>query len=402
VTGVCWSARILPIKFLSDAGSGYTSDAISAVAYASLMRARVSNNSWGGGAYSEALFSYIQQAGQNGMLFVAAAGNNNSDNDVSPYYPASYNLKNIVSVAATDETDQLSYFSNFGSSSVDLGAPGSDILSLRPGGQYAYLSGTSMATPHVAGAAGLLLSQNPSLTPTQIKQLLAFGSDSLAALGSRVASHGRLNAYRALKATVPKWVQPQITSGVIAAGASTTVQLALDTTSLVPGTYTQTLAFSSNDPIEPEVNLPVVLHVLPPTAYTEWLVGAFTTNQMLPIGTQSEFWGDAADPDRDGLSNLFEFITGSDPTAAASANAPLVVHEDGDVVFEFRLREPLSGATYAIEWTPSLASPAWTTTGLTVVENTTEDMPPGERRVRVKTESDVPAAFFRVVAAQAP
>ena len=397
IAGVCWNARIMPLKFLSDGGSGYTSDAVSAVRYATRMGARISNNSWGGGGYSQALADSIDQAGDAGSLFVAAAGNASADNDAAPSYPASYNLDNVVAVAATNSADELAHFSNFGRSTVALAAPGADILSLRPGGQYAYGSGTSMAAPHVVGAAALLLSQNPTLTPAQTKQLLAWGSDSLPTTGQRVASGGRLNAYRALKATVPKWLRPEVTTGHLTPGASQIVPLAVDTASLTPGTYTQTIALTSNDPTEPLVNLPVVLNVLQPTPYHQWIVGEFGSSQMLPNNSQSTLWGDAADPDGDGLGNLIEFITGSDPNRAQSVNAPAVVQENGDVTFEFYVRDPLNGASYTIEWTPDLATTAWASAGLTIVENTTADVPAGLRRIRVKTASKVPGAFFRII-----
>jgi hypothetical protein len=366
------------------------------------MGARISNNSWGGGGYSQALYDAIYAAGQAGSLFVAAAGNSNSDNDAAPQYPASYDLENIVSVAASNESDALSYFSNYGPVSVDLAAPGSNILSLRPGGQFAYLSGTSMATPHVAGVAGLLLAQNPTLDTAQVKQLLTFGSDSIPALGNRIGSEGRLNAYRALKATVPRWLQPQITSGTLGAGKSIPVPLSVNTVWLVPGTYTQVIALSSNDPLQPTVDLPVELKVININGYNQWLLGEFSSNQMLSNLAENTVWSDSADPDNDGMSNLIEFITGSDPLRLQPESVPLMSRQGGETIFEFRVRETLEGATYAIEWSPSIRSPEWKTTGLTTVQNTTAGMPAGIRRMRVKLASDLPAAFFRISATSAP
>jgi thermitase len=159
VTGVNWEADLMILKFLGPKG-GYTSDAVEALNYAVDNGAPISNNSWGGGGKSQALQDAISDAEREGHLFVAAAGNAGNDNDVTPSYPASYTNPNIISVAATDDDDGLASFSNFGVQSVDLGAPGVGILSTVPGG-YARYSGTSMASPHVAGVAALIKSQNP-------------------------------------------------------------------------------------------------------------------------------------------------------------------------------------------------------------------------------------------------
>lgn len=402
VAGVCWAARILPVKFLSDSGSGYTSDAVAAVSYATQMGARISNNSWGGGAYSQSLSDAIRAAGDAGALFVAAAGNSSADNDTSPHYPSSYALDNIVAVAATDYADALSHFSNYGVISVDLAAPGSGVLSLRPGGQFAFLSGTSMAAPHVTGTASLLLSQNPALTPAQMKQLLQFGSDPLAALGG-VASRGRLNAYRALKAAIPQWLQPALTSGTTLPGQSTLVPLAVNTATLPLGNYAQTIALTSNDPARPAVDLPVSLKVIAANSYHEWQVGKFASNQMLASASESALWSATADPDGDGASNLIEFITGRNPNAADAQGAVGVTRVDGENVFEFYVSDTLAGASYAVEWSLSLAAPGWRVDGLVPVAETSVGMPPGTRRVRVKlADPAVPAAFFRLVGWESP
>ncbi len=210
VTGVAWNAKIMPLRFLDDTGSGSTSDAILAISYATAMGVKITNNSWGGGGFSQALFDAINTAGQQGALFIAAAGNDGMNNDVSPSYPASYNLANIISVASTTRTDSLSSFSNFGLTSVDLGAPGSDILSTTPGNTYSTFSGTSMATPHVSGAAALLWSQNPTWTAQQVKNTLMNTGDSIAALAGKTVSGKRLNVYNALVASS----LPSVTIGV--------------------------------------------------------------------------------------------------------------------------------------------------------------------------------------------
>jgi subtilisin family serine protease len=147
------------------------------------------------------LFDAIRLADSAGVLFVAAAGNSGTNNDVYPFYPASYNLPNVLVVAATDSTDALASFSCYGATSVDLAAPGVNIFSTTPGGQYGQKSGTSMATPHVVGAAALLLSNSPGLRAADLKGLLMSYAEPLPALAGRTVTGGRLNVYRALRRT---------------------------------------------------------------------------------------------------------------------------------------------------------------------------------------------------------
>ncbi|MEZ2342819.1 Ig-like domain-containing protein, partial [Microcoleus sp.] len=203
VTGVAWNAKIMPLKFLDDSGSGATSNAILAINYATAKGVKLTNNSWGGGGYSQALSDAINTAGQQGALFIAAAGNSSLNTDITPAYPASYNLSNIISVASTTRTDGLSSFSNYGATTVDLGAPGSDIYSTTPGANYATYSGTSMASPHVTGAAALLWSQNPTWTAQQVKDKLMQTTDPISALSGKTVSGGRLNINNALAGSTP-------------------------------------------------------------------------------------------------------------------------------------------------------------------------------------------------------
>ncbi|OQY42555.1 MAG: hypothetical protein B6242_16030 [Anaerolineaceae bacterium 4572_78] len=202
VVGVNWSAKIMALKFfkLDSFGrpSGKISDAISAIEYATSMGAKITSNSWGGGPESQALSDAIQFAQQKGALFIAAAGNKSVNTDRYSHYPSGYDLSNIISVAATDQYDALSEFSNYGATSVDLGAPGTDIYSTVPNGSYGTLSGTSMATPHVAGLAGLLWSHNPSWTYRKVRDKILSSVEPLSSLAGKTVSGGRLNAYKAL------------------------------------------------------------------------------------------------------------------------------------------------------------------------------------------------------------
>ncbi len=216
VVGVNWTTRLMGIKFLDSSGYGYISDAVNAIEFAIQAKnvfgaaadVRVLSNSWGGGGFSQALLDEIKRAGDNNMLFVAAAGNNGYNNDLSAFYPASYNAPNLIAVAATDSNDSLASFSNYGPTSVQLGAPGVNILSAVLGGQYGYLSGTSMAVPHVSGAAALVLSRCALNTPA-LKANLTEQVDLVPALNTITASGGRLNVSNALRdCTAPVGVSP--------------------------------------------------------------------------------------------------------------------------------------------------------------------------------------------------
>ncbi len=198
VVGVNWNAKIVGIKFLSGSGSGSTAGAIAGVQYAIAVGCRLTSNSWGGGAFSQALLDAINAAGAAGQLFVAAAGNSSSNNDATPHYPSSYNTPYIIAVAATDHNDNLASFSSYGATSVDLAAPGVNILSCQPGGGYQLLSGTSMATPHVAGVAALAMGRFPSATNLFIKQQILDRADPKAQLAGRVLTGARLNAFMSI------------------------------------------------------------------------------------------------------------------------------------------------------------------------------------------------------------
>ncbi len=202
VAGVAWTTRIMALKFLGADGSGSTSSAVRAINYAVANGADILNNSWGGGGFSSTLQTAIQNASNAGVIFVAAAGNNATNTDTTANYPSNYNVPNVISVASTDRNDNLSSFSNFGAATVDLGAPGSSILSTVPGG-YATFSGTSMATPHVSGALAVLWDANPTLTAQQVIAKLYSSLDPLASLAGKTVTGGRLNLQKLLSDVSP-------------------------------------------------------------------------------------------------------------------------------------------------------------------------------------------------------
>lgn len=266
VTGVVWRARLVILKFLNASGSGPTSGAIEALGYCVRNGIRLSNNSWNGGFYSRALEDAIAAAGDAGHLFVAAAGNARTDNDAAPSYPAALPQDNIITVAATDNADQLAGFSNYGLTTVDLAAPGVDILSTVPNNGYHLLSGTSMAAPHVTGAAAFLMGRFPQMAIADVKSRLLFFADPKPGLIGRCVTGGRLNL--ALAAADPDSIPPSapldlsvasVGSNSVelawiapgddgTAGTAATYELRVATQPITPGNFAQAVLFPSPRP----------------------------------------------------------------------------------------------------------------------------------------------------------
>ncbi len=201
ISGANWSVSLVGLKFLTGNGSGTTTDAIAAILYAVDMNIPILNNSWGGGGFSQALADAVTAAEQAGILFVAAAGNENNNNDNNPNYPSNYENDNVLAVASSDRRDKRSGFSNYGFNTVDIAAPGSDILSTTPGNNYQVFSGTSMATPYAAGVAALIKAQFPGISHLGIKYRIMGSVDHVPDFAGKVFTEGRLNARQALAAT---------------------------------------------------------------------------------------------------------------------------------------------------------------------------------------------------------
>jgi chitodextrinase len=200
VAGVNWKVSIMAVKFLGANGSGSLWNGAQSVLYAALKGAKVVNASWGcQGCYTDYLQNAIATLESKGGLFVAAAGNSTMDIDATPFYPAGYPNTNLVAVAALDSSDNLASFSNWGKTKVHLGAPGVGIMSSLPNNSYSAWSGTSMAAPHVTGAAALYLSKYPNTTPEELKNRLTATVDKLASISGKTISGGRLNVYRMFK-----------------------------------------------------------------------------------------------------------------------------------------------------------------------------------------------------------
>lgn len=227
VVGVNWAVSIMGLKFINSTGSGTTANAIECINYAVNMKTnyginlRVLSNSWGGAPYEQILYDAIYTTYQAGILFVVAAGNNGRNTDTNPFYPACYDIPNVMSVANTTNTDGLNSGSNYGLTSVDLGAPGTNILSTyKSNTAYTTMTGTSMAGPCVAGAACLLLSVNNQLTFQDLKDYLMNNVDLIPALSGKCVSGGRLNIYKALSQVNP----PEPSFKLLASPTSTNVE----------------------------------------------------------------------------------------------------------------------------------------------------------------------------------
>lgn len=202
VTGINWKVSLMPIKFMAKSGKGDLGAFLDGLGYAVANGARLANNSWvgfGESAYLRQMVSgAIAQAGSRGLIFVASAGNAGHNNDVTPIFPASFTLDNVVSVAATNSADNLAGFSDWGATTVDLAAPGVNIYSTLPGGRYGLMNGTSMATPHVTGALALVWSLHPTWTYQQVIDQVLSTVDRLPGLLHKTISGGRLNLARAV------------------------------------------------------------------------------------------------------------------------------------------------------------------------------------------------------------
>jgi len=212
VAGVCWNVRIMSIKFFGYNGNtleGFASDAMAGVYYVMNHKlhgvpVRVTNHSWGGAGNSQILREALEAAGFQGIIHMAAAGNNGTlNNDVAPHYPASYTLDSVVAVANTTQPDGLHSASHYGATSVDLGAPGAGTYSTSWTGGYVHKSGTSMSTPHVSGVAALMCDYLPHLTIAELRQAILDGTDPIPALSGKCVTGGRLNAYGAFATLAP-------------------------------------------------------------------------------------------------------------------------------------------------------------------------------------------------------
>jgi subtilisin family serine protease len=281
VVGINWNVKIMACKFLDSGGSGLVSGAIECLDYIRAMKERgalvvASNNSWGGISDSQALYEAIDAQRQDGVLFIAAAGNSVRDNDKFPFYPADFNLPNVISTAATDRYDTKAWFSNYGRRTVHVGAPGLDIVSLRasgtdmygdglhfippgdPNAEYCIASGTSMAAPHVTGLAALIKSGDLTRDWRAIKNLILSGGENISSMGGVTVTGKRISAYGSLScASSPVFSVLEYPQSILAGEATTVSALSINCASPV-GPATMTSSAGENialhdDGLEPDL-----------------------------------------------------------------------------------------------------------------------------------------------------
>ncbi|SFD70049.1 S8 family serine peptidase [Pseudoalteromonas denitrificans] len=327
VVGVNHEVSIAGCKFLDASGSGSSSDAIKCIDYMVNLKnngvnLRILNNSWGGGGFSQALSDAITSSEQADILFVAAAGNSAMDNDVNDSYPSGYSHESVLSIASTTSSDTMSSFSQWGLTTVDMGAPGSAILSTIPGGGYDSFSGTSMATPHVAGAAALVLSVNPDLTTSELKALLMNSGDDNAALTGKTVTGKRLNVYNALLEADPTpGFKLSVTPANVSLTAGETATYSFDVGSIaqwegeVALTLTGSLdgAVLSTSTVIPGESFQVTV---PTTADTQWGDYAFTVTATSGELVKAKTLGLYVNP-----QGLNDFTYSNDVPAAIPDNA---------------------------------------------------------------------------------
>lgn len=277
-TGVCGvmpNAKLMAIKFMAG-GSGTISKAINAISYAIAMNVPLINTSWCTRLFSsQALKELIATSG----VFVAPAGNNNgTDVDTRPYFPASFDCDNIISVASTNHRDQLSFFSNYGQRSVDLAAPGDFVISTVPNNSYDYYSGSSAAAAYVTGAIGLVMSNNPGLSVTEIKNALLETVDTLSSLQGKTVSGGRLNVHKFLKSTNINWisVNPKNDDSLLSSD-SREFTVTVNPQKLAAGSWNVDIVFETNDPVNKS-------HIVNVIADVTGCKSVYTNNETVDFG----------------------------------------------------------------------------------------------------------------------
>ena len=302
VAGINWTTRIMGLKFIGSNGSGDVASAVKAIEFAIQVKARftgsatpvnvrVLSNSWGGAGFSQSLLDEINKANANDMLFVAAAGNNSSNDDVTPFYPAAYKAPNIITVAATDSNDNLAGFSDYGQTTVHLGAPGDTILSTIPGGGYAFYSGTSMATPHVSGAAMLVLSAC-SLNTAALKNNLLGNVDPITSLAGKTATGGRLNVGRAIQVCSGGGTVAAALSGIsVSPNAITSGQTATGTVTLSAAAGAGGVPVSLSSSYPAGANLPATVTIPQGAASATFAVTAGTVGSATSVVLTASYLG---------------------------------------------------------------------------------------------------------------
>jgi subtilisin family serine protease len=345
VVGVCWNVQLMAVKAFNEQGSGDIATAVAAIHYAIANGARVINASWSSSDRSRALEDAVEEARAAGVVFVAAAGNSHTSN---PFYPAAYD--SVLAVASINNKGEMSPFTNFGKH-VDLSAPGEQILSTIPDSRYDSISGTSMSTPYVAGAAALILSRHPEFTPAQVANILKNTTDyvpSYSYIGS-----GRLNVFKALQVDVPLPDADLKAPAVVQGKVTFTGTAASDHFhhyALFYGTGVQPTQWTEFHDSDQQVHDGVL--------YTGF------DSTILDDGTYTfriDVWNDNGQPAHAVVTCDVRNVELSSPLTSdiARAGAPLALR--GTVLGQ--------GRRFGLEWAQGLTPTNWSTNGFTVPAN---------------------------------
>ncbi|MEM1059373.1 MAG: S8 family serine peptidase [Verrucomicrobiota bacterium] len=402
VAGVAPGVKILPLKFLGSDGRGSSSDAIRAVDYARQRGAQLINASWGGSSYNSSLRATIAQfcAAPRYGFFVASAGNDGTDNDLSPHYPSDYDLDGIISVAAMTSSNVFRSTSNYGRVAVDLAAPGSGIYSTDLNSTYTRRSGTSMAAPHVTGALALLLSELPPsehpLLKERIMNTVVLGSDYL----GRLVTGGRLNIYGAIldPAESGLWALPASFYGEVPVGQSADLGLRLATANFPPGNYQTTLEFCRQSSDETVDTLDIELSVLADSPLNRWRMEQLGQDNVLAMEDQDAVWDLTANPDGDAYNNLTEYVLNLSPLETDGEQIDVRFDADGLPYFSLTTLTNPAGATVRFEWSDRLTLDSWTSDHLRVTPLSTDPVA-GTTTWKITFDGiAIPSrAFFRMV-----
>ena len=285
VTGVNWTVKLMPIKVLNASGSGTLASVAAGMNYAVKRGVKIMSMSLGTPSYSSTLENAIINARNSGVLVVAAAGNSSQDTDLYPQYPSALPQDNVLAIAASNPSDALAYFSNYGATTVDLAAPGDSILSTYLGGQYAYASGTSMATPHVAGMAALLLAVNPHLSYSSIKSILIGTVDPIPSMSGKLVSGGRANLFKAVvQAQTGQTPTPLPTASATVTPTRTATSTPISTETITP-TWTPTQQATATPP---PTSTPTKAPTIAPTAIPTMTDTPAPTPPAMDTPAQSE------------------------------------------------------------------------------------------------------------------
>ncbi|WP_309385248.1 S8 family serine peptidase [Cerasicoccus frondis] len=419
VAGVAWETQLMGLKFLSASGAGSLSDALNCIYYAWFMDADLTSNSWGASGETHFLFSDAIRLSN--IPFVAAAGNESEDTDANPHMPSSDDEENIIAVASHNRYDSFSYFSNYGATSVDLSAPGQSILSTVRNNGYRSMSGTSMATPCVAGAVALLLQHEPDLSPAEVKAQLLATATPVDYLASKTVSGARLNLANLLGAgvvNIPEFTSSDSARGFIGEAFFFSVTADNEPTSFDASGLPDGLSIHA-------VTGAITGYPSASGDYTVTLTaandaGAAEQTWLLDIGNELDLWvyenisetgsGDDIenqDADEDGVSDLINYATGTYSSTQSRENLPSVGSDNGlrTLLYTYRRLEgsgagssvagyTIAGITYTVWLSDDMTN--WETGESVLEEIEALSNGDGTESITLASRVDAPLCFFKL------